>query len=188
MDDKTFKQRLSEVAEWEIPNVTDSGNPVVKKRGRKSQEDLYQEEHEQVFLEIYDGKNPSVPPRLTKVKVAARTCEHCGKLCPSGCHTEYKQYTANNKTHWRTKCVTCGLWQNPYTGEFDLTTAEASTVWNCWCRDVKRRYNPKTPGPIEQPKIETTEVVQVQITESVEIYEVIETETNIIKRLVEKQD
>ena len=40
--------------------------------------------------------------------------------------------------------MTCGLCQNPFTGQYDLSTAKASAVWADFLKDRKGAY--KTPG------------------------------------------
>lgn len=139
MDDEEFRKRLSEVAVWEIPKTpreTSLNNK--KKRGRKSNEELYQELREEIFLEEFDGTNPTYPPMLVKLKCQPTTCEDCGEHCPSGRQKETKLYEANNKRHWRERCVTCSRTKNPYTGQFDLTNATASHIWNAWIRELKQ--------------------------------------------------
>lgn len=144
MDDELFKQKLSEVAQWRMPSTvtgTKSGEAKrPRKRGRPSAEDLYQEEHEQVFLEMFNGINPTFPLQLVKVKCQSTICEDCGKLCENGINKEKKQYESNKIKHWRERCVTCGFCQNPYTGAFDLPSAKASMVWNSYLRETKGAY------------------------------------------------
>ena len=133
MKDEEFKQRLAEVAEWAIPEVASSGHTKRIKPGRKTKEEQYQEAHEEVFLEMFDGKNPTVQPVVTKVKVQGCMCDDCGRFCENGRKTEKKVYPTNRK-HWRERCLTCGMNQNPYTGKFDLTNHESSAVWANWLR------------------------------------------------------
>lgn len=147
MDDKLFRQKLSEVAEWQVPklSVTDIKEAKQRQRGRgrPSNEDLYQEAHEEIFLEIFDGVNPTVPPQLIKLKNSAVNCEDCGRLCENGRLKETKRYVCNNKPHWRDHCMECNRWLNPYTGKFDLANSNVSVVWNSYMRDVKRRHSDK---------------------------------------------
>jgi hypothetical protein len=152
MDNEEFKQKLSEVATWEIPDVTSGGNPK-KKPGRPSAEDLYQQEHEEVFLDLFDGKNPTLHPVLTNVKVAGCMCDDCGKLCENGRKAEKSKYYTN-RPHWRARCLTCGLNQNPYTGEWDLTNETASPTWSRWLRQTSEKpyaYKPKASCKIAFP-------------------------------------
>lgn len=147
MDDKLFKQKLTEVAEWRIPKTvtgTVSGDAKApRKRGRPSQEDLYQEAHEQVFLDMFNGENPTFPPQILKVKNSKQTCPDCGVECPFGHHKEIKKYISNNKVNWRERCCVCNRWKNPYTGQFDLTNSNASQTWNAFLRDSKGIYKSK---------------------------------------------
>ena len=168
MDDKLFKQKLSEVADWRIPeSLTDKPKEPArpKKRGRPSLESLYQEEHENAFLELHNGTNPTYPPEILRVRCQPTDCADCGAHCPRGRKKEKKLYEANKKRHWRERCVTCGLWQNPFTGAFDLPTAKASAVWNSYVRDTKGIYNTKgneqraldLKKPVPQPNLPVIE-------------------------------
>lgn len=137
MDDAEFKRRLSEVAEWKIPDTPrEASLNAKKKRGRKSAEEQYQDEHEEVFLELFDGVNPTYAPMLTKVKHAVYSCE-CGRICLNGCQQEAKLYQTQGKNCWRIKCLTCGLTRDPYTGEFNLSSQKASVVWHSFLRETK---------------------------------------------------
>jgi hypothetical protein len=143
MDDKEFRKRLSEVAEWTIPETEqETSKNAKKKRGRKSAEEQYQEQHEEVFLEMFDGINPTKAPLLLKVKYIPYTCE-CGRVCTDGCQKEAKLYETKTGCHWKVKCKTCGMTQNPITGAFDLSPQKASVVWHSFLRDSKGVYKSK---------------------------------------------
>ena len=144
MNDQEFKRRLSEVAEWRIPDTPrETSLNAKRKRGRKSKEELYQDEHEEIFLELFDGSNPTYPPMLTRVKYQTTICNDCGRSCSQACQKEKKLYETAGKRHWRERCLTCERARNPYTGQFDLTFSEASTVWNSFLRDSKGAYDSK---------------------------------------------
>lgn len=135
MDDKEFRKKLSDVAEWIVPETltaTASGQ-AKKSRGRKSNEELYQEAREQIFQEEFGGVNNSYPPKIIKVKCQSVVCE-CGKICENGHHMEQKFYDNSKVKGWKAKCKTCGMHKNPYTGEWDLTSGQASYVWANYSR------------------------------------------------------
>lgn len=144
MDKELFKQKLSQVAEWQIPKLTDTDIREARKRatgrGRPTNEALYEQQHLEQFLEQYGGVNPTAPAELVKVKCQPVDCEHCGKFCENGRQTEIKQYESNKKRHWREKCVTCNQFKNPWTGAFDLDPATACHKWNAFLRDTKGAY------------------------------------------------
>jgi hypothetical protein len=143
MDDEEFRRRLSEVAEWKIPETPrETTLGAKKKRGRKSKEEQYQDEHEEVFMELFEGVNPTYTPLLTKIKYAPTTCE-CGRVCSSGCEKEAKLCQTKDKTIWKWKCKTCGMTQDPYTGEYILNAQKASIVWNSFLRETKGCYASK---------------------------------------------
>lgn len=145
MKDEEFKRKLSEVAEWIIP-ASDNATTITakKKRGRKSREELYQENNEQAFLEANGGINPTIAPFITKLKCQSTTCEDCGADCPNGREKEKKIYEANKKRHWREKCLTCKMFKDPYTGKFDLPIKEAALRWNNFLRESKELQKRKT--------------------------------------------
>lgn len=145
MDDKLFRQMLSEVADWKIPEtLQETTTNAKKKRGRKSNEELYQEAREQIFQEEFDGINTTIPPLLLRIKSNPCVCDDCGAHCPEGRKKEKKLYEtgARKKRNWREKCITCNKAQNPFTGKFDLTPTEASHVWTDFLRQSKTTFNP----------------------------------------------
>mgnify|MGYP006268343161 CR=1 FL=1 len=140
MDEDLFKQKLSEVADWKIPETPrETSVNAKKKRGRKSNEEQYMETREEIFYEEFDGINPTLHLMLTRVKYKPTTCD-CGRICEDGCEKEAKLYQKNEKSFWRMKCKTCGFTQNPITGKYDLTGLNASIIWAGFLRDCK---NPK---------------------------------------------
>lgn len=142
MNKLEWEAKLAQVAEWEMPKLNATEKKQIAK-GRKTKEEKYQYEHEQEFMDIFQGVNPTHTPVVTKIHCQPTTCDDCGKHCPNGRHKEKKIYEANGNKHWREKCITCGLSQNPFSKKFDLTVAEASSRWANYWRDVKGVY--KTP-------------------------------------------
>ena len=138
MNNDELKQKLAEVAEWQMPKLKDHEIAVAKQRargrGRPSTEDLYQEEHEQVFLDIFQGVNPTHPLELVKVHVKPVDCEDCGRHCETGRQMEIKFYyaTARHVAHRRTRCVTCNKYKDPNTGEFTLNQGPACQAFLNW--------------------------------------------------------
>lgn len=145
MDDKEFRRRLSEVADWKIPETQqETSNNAKKKRGRKSNDEIYMELREQIFHEEFDGINNTIPPMLVKVKPTACVCDDCGDTCPNGREKEAKLHKKNGKSVWRQKCLTCNRFQNPFNGKFELTGSAASIKFNDFMRETKGAY--KTQG------------------------------------------
>lgn len=155
MDKKLFEQRLTEVSEWQIPKLTETDIKEARQRqrgrGRVSNEELYQQAQEDLFIEEFDGINPTHPPQIVKLKNLGCVCDDCGRHCENGRHLEKKIYEANKKRHWREKCLTCDRFKNPYTGEFDLAPSVASTKWNAYLRETKNAYASK--GNLQKAKI-----------------------------------
>jgi hypothetical protein len=79
-----LKQKLSEVAEWRQPRISISdvkrGAQKARGKGRPSREEMYEEEHEQVFAELFKGINPTHAPELVRVHIQRVDCEDCGRL------------------------------------------------------------------------------------------------------------
>lgn len=153
MDDKEFRRKLSEVADWIIPkNNQETTITGKKKRGRKSNDEKYMELREQIFQEEFDGVNNTIAPVVTRVKRCPVTCEDCGELCPEGRQKEKKLYETGGKknSHWRERCITCNKSRNPFTDKFDLTTQQASYTWTAYLRETKGMY--KTAGNAAREK------------------------------------
>lgn len=146
MDQNEFKRRLSELAIWEIPKVTDQkGRPTdpyaLNKRKTKyvPADPIIDEDENEESIEaaepIEENKtNPTLGPRVKAVKVRPTICDDCGKRCTKGRQTEAKVCENNNQRHWRETCLTCNKARNPYTGKFDVPTAAVSLVWHAYVR------------------------------------------------------
>ena len=150
MDDKEFKRRLTEVADWHIP--TDADKPYAKTKRKKRNEQLVEMVGEDDIEEVqYHGANDTIPPAVVKLRRQAVTCDDCGEYCPEGREKEAKLHTKGNKKVWRQKCLTCNRFQNPFTGEFNLTGSAASIKFNDFMRETKGVY--KTRGNEERQKV-----------------------------------
>jgi hypothetical protein len=135
MDDAEFKQKLSEVAEWRVPKLkewqVEQAKQKARGKGRPSNEDLYQEEHNKIFLEIFNGVNPTYAPEITKLKIQAVTCGDCGEICEQGRRIEIKFCAAgrNEMPYRKERCVECNLYRDPNTGKFSVSVARATHVF-----------------------------------------------------------
>jgi Pyruvate/2-oxoacid:ferredoxin oxidoreductase delta subunit len=150
MDEQEFRNKLSEVAEWRIPDILERPTVNLKRTGRKSKEDLYQEQHEEEFAEMFDGVNPTYPVALLSVKKAT-DCEDCGQHCPKGRVIDAVVINGPKKSFWRKKCKACGLTQDPYTKEYCLTGAEVTHRITSYGldrnpRDIAQKAHRLAPG------------------------------------------
>jgi hypothetical protein len=169
MDDEEFRRRLSEVAEWKLPDTPrETSLNQKKKRGRKSAEEKYQDEHEEIFMELFEGVNPTYPPMLTRVKRCAVTCEDCGEHCANGRQTEAKLQEKNGKTAWRKKCLTCNKYENPFNNKYELTGQAASIKWNDFMRETKGAY--KTKGNEQRKQVLANKTVIDNYSETITFY------------------
>ena len=135
-----IKQKLAEVAEFKMPKLSASDVKTSKQKargkGRPTKEQLYQEEHEEVFLDIFKGINPTHTPELVKVNIKAKDCEDCGQHLTVSREMEIKFYKAvsNHVAHWRHRCKTCNKYRDPNTGEFTLPQGPACQTFLNWAK------------------------------------------------------
>jgi len=140
MDEKTFRDKLSEVAEWRIPELKEwevkEAKAKARGKGRKTNEEKYQEEHEELFMEIFNGVNPTHHIQLKEVKYVPETCPDCQKVCVKGRCQEIKFYNNNpgHINHRRIRCKECNLYQNPETGVFDIPQGPAAQIFLNWAK------------------------------------------------------
>jgi hypothetical protein len=150
MKDQEFKQRLSEVADWKIPDTPkDLGMLTRKRKGSKKHEPDEPDEPDELDEDL-DSEDQDQPlacvnqthaPILLKVHVQAVDCNDCGQHCPNGRQTEAKLFKKNGQAAWKQHCITCGKFENPYTGEFNLNGLTANMKFQDYMRGSKGAYN-----------------------------------------------
>lgn len=143
MDKELFKQKLSEVADWHIPDIKLDSNEkqrLERKRGRISNEERYQEEHEQEFAILFEGKNPTSPLELIGLKEEKTICNDCGRECSKSRRKEikYHKQVRHHIDHVRIKCVECNMYKHPETGVFDVPVGPACQLFLNW---AKKQYS-----------------------------------------------
>jgi Pyruvate/2-oxoacid:ferredoxin oxidoreductase delta subunit len=140
MDEKTFRDKLSEVADWKIPELKDyevkEAKAKARGKGRRTNEEKYQEEHEAIFAEIFNGVNPTHHIQLLGVKNQSIVCPDCGILCPKGRVQEIRFHINNPGyiNHKRIRCKQCKNYCHPETGQFDLPQGPAAQVFLNWAK------------------------------------------------------
>lgn len=139
MNDKEYKQKLSQVADWHIP--TDAEKPYAKPKRRKKNEDIVELVGEDYHEEI-TGPNPTLAPAITRLKVQGCQCDDCGKWCEEGRKKEKKLYKTG-KNHWREHCLTCNKWKDPVTGDYTLSNIQVSQFFSNMYRENKGINNSK---------------------------------------------
>lgn len=168
MDEQEFRRKLSEVAEWQIPDVLEKSTKLIIKEkpnyddnldmdqeldqpceGDQDDCDDSDEHGETSGIRRYQKRtyeNRSLPPVITRLKIQSCTCEDCGKFCENGRQKEKKYYNENKAipNHWRTHCVTCNRWRHPITGEFTLTPYNISSVYVSYLKTLKSKDTNKT--------------------------------------------
>ena len=155
MDKQLFEQLLSEVADWEIPKLKEWEIKEAKKSARgkhkKTEEELYQIEHEEMFKEIFGGVNPTMTPELKQLKVQALDCPDCGKHCPNGRKEEIKYYaeTPGHIAHRRQRCLECNKYRDPDDGTYTLPQGPACHKYLNWAKRefvIRKKLNKETSG------------------------------------------
>lgn len=159
MNNDEFLKRLSEVSEWHRPQTGPSGAASVNKRTQAKRSALHPGNITQAQLDLmtdeeaqdyYDRlvawreaqPNPSVPPQIKRLKIAAVDCEDCGRHCPNGRRVESKVCTTG-QPHWRTQCHECELYRDPATGEFTLPQHTVHNYMTSYYRPKLGVYNSK---------------------------------------------
>jgi hypothetical protein len=158
VDQKQYEQLLDSVCEWHRPDpvlyLETQRRERLPKRPREPQpdveqsldplaEDLGEEEHdeqlEQAFSDTRNPVNPeSYPIRVKQFKNSATTCGDCGRHCSQGRKIESKVYKAE-KAHWRTRCVNCNRYKNPFNGKYDVHTFGVVAIYNSFNRGCEIR-------------------------------------------------
>jgi len=158
MDDKLFKEKLSELTEWVYPKVADNGGGLERNPTKEEMAELIDElggleeldlSEEEAQLKI----NDSIGPVVVKIKHPLKACEDCGQMV-AGRVVQTKQYWTN-RMHWRKKCAGggCGLYQNPMTGQFDVTGKQSQQLWARYTNNTgkyKSKYQPNIKGDTDQ--------------------------------------
>jgi hypothetical protein len=143
-------QKLTEVAEFRMPKLKPHDIKISKQRsrgkGRPSNEELYQEDHEEVFLDLFQGINPTMTPELVKVNIKPKDCEDCGVHLTVSREMEIKYYKATNKhiAHRRERCLVCNKYRDPNTGLFTLPQGPACQVYLNWASAQSNARNKLT--------------------------------------------
>lgn len=166
MDQKQFEELLSLVSEWSRPDpalyVERLGRERKPKGPRNKKEpDLESEPQDDItgldpiiedqgeeadpidpryeYSDFDSSRSPETYPiRIQKLHRQPETCGDCGRHCEQGRQTQSKVYKTD-KFHWRTYCVTCKKYKNPYTGKFDVNPRGMVRVYTAWCRGAEIR-------------------------------------------------
>lgn len=120
MDDQEFKQRLSQLCDWEYPDV----GPIDK----DLREDRTLEKDRREFLEQNGGVNPTLAPKIIKIHHEPKPCEDCGRICAKPRRLDHK-LIHSVAPHWRTFCNICKCNRHPVTGEFTLGNGQVNYVY-----------------------------------------------------------
>ena len=148
--------KLSEVAEFRMPKLSPSEIKISKQKargkGRPTKEYLYQEEHEQVFLDLFEGINPTHTPELVRVHIKPVDCEDCGAHCVNGRQMEIKFYKSapNHVAHWRKRCKTCNKYRDPNTGLYTLPQGPACQVYLNWAKSEYSSRNKQAKKALDK--------------------------------------
>lgn len=143
MKEEEFLKRLSEVAEWDRPLSGPNGLPSVKKRSLEKKlaerEIDYDEDGNEIEVEPTPLFNDSIAPVITKLKPILQVCPDCDRMVEDR-RLECKLNTTT-VAHWRIKCTACKCYQNPNTGEFNLTDHQETQ--NAFRKYVEKKLRDK---------------------------------------------
>lgn len=140
MDKELFKQRLSEVAEWQLPKLSPSdikeAGQRARGRGRPTNEERYQDLHEAEFLDLFEGHNPTMAAELVRMNIKPKDCEDCGQHLTVSREMQIKFYRnmPGHIPHRRERCLNCNKYRDPHTGEFTLAQGPACQVYLNWAK------------------------------------------------------
>lgn len=138
MNKEEFEKKLTEVAEWRIATdpTTDHGlvrpSKQYKRRVKVVEEDQDSEE------QPLDPITQNFPVRIDSVKNST-TCDDCGDYCKNGRGIDIKAHEWHGNSCWRKRCTACGLWQNPFTGQYTMDGNDSIQLTNKWLRN---KHNP----------------------------------------------
>jgi hypothetical protein len=127
MNADEFKQQLEKYAELKqvkTPKsaaIRESEEPEVVYRGG------------QEFLVATDN-NSTLNWAIKKLKPHVAVCEDCHCVV-EGRVVETRSYD-NPAPHWRKHCKPCGMVQNPYTKQFDVTVKKSHHYYSCWLKKM----------------------------------------------------
>lgn len=74
-----------------------------------------------------DKKEPAAPPALKKIIYGPYACEDCGVILEEKRVVNLTR-ARQPSPHWSVSCSVCKKWQNPVTGEFNLTNVEKNAI------------------------------------------------------------
>lgn len=105
MDPKKLEQKLSQVAEWCYPSVSDGGTF----------------ERVQAYAGEYKTDytlKPDLGPRIIRILPCLKPCEWCGKIVDHKASITKRISKERPQLHWYWNCDTCQKGYDPTTGEF----------------------------------------------------------------------
>jgi hypothetical protein len=152
-----FLTKLSEVADWKIPDTPRETSLNNKRhRQRIEEDDQEHNEHDEESVqeaEPESGPNPTYPPMLLRLKIQPVDCDDCGRHCENGRQKEASLQKKDGVTYWRQRCITCKRHQDPTTGRFDISGQAALMKWHNFFRNPAKHYykNRKEDLEHEQP-------------------------------------
>jgi hypothetical protein len=138
---------MPKLKDWEVKEAKKSA----RGKNKRTEEELYQIEHEEIFKEIFGGVNPTMTPELKQLKVKAVDCADCGKHCPNGRKEEIKYYheTPGHIAHQRRRCLECNRYRDPDDGTYTLPQGPACHKYLNWAKRefvVRKKMNKLQSG------------------------------------------
>lgn len=120
MDPKLFRQRLEQLAKLKVIK-----EPRTAGRREAEDADSIWRNGEEFLIDPKD--NPTLGCAIDCIHPKTEACEDCGNIVTD--RVVYIKVCDFPKPHWRESCQACKKTRNPVTGEFDLTSVEASNTY-----------------------------------------------------------
>lgn len=127
MNQDDFEAKLTEAAHWCIEPVSISGNakclpPVDEWDDRWD----YDEE---------DSPNVSKTIRIQQIKHIEKQCSDCERIITD--RTVIAKRYDSPKPHFKSRCLVCNNYKNPWTGDFDIDPKDVYQAYQFWSRNEK---------------------------------------------------
>ena len=141
MNNEEYKNKLNELGVWQYDEVSSAGTI------KKVEIDVIDEDRwdydEELDSESEPEEIPSTGPLGIRLhlKQDPKPCESCKKLVTNRSITAKKSISIS--PHWRVKCITCDMYKNPWTNEFNVPKTISHDLYNFWASNDNRT----TPGP-----------------------------------------
>lgn len=135
MDQQDFiehLQKFADLVKWKRDSAAKYYEPVEVGPGHKK-------------IQIKDGKNPTLPIIIKKLKEQPKPCADCGLIVKNRV-IDIRAYELGPVRHYRSNCSVCRKTRDPYTGLWTLACRDAPKVYAEYYAK-KSKLDTKSKGP-----------------------------------------